>query len=226
MGPYLYKYPRPAATVDLAVFALTGEEIRVLMVRRKNEPFAGRWALPGGYVEIEEPLEAAARRELKEETGLEIEGPVEFFGVFGRPGRDPRGRTISIAHAAVVRPPLPRVRGSDDAAGARWIARDEATGLAFDHDEMLESAFRWLRDRTRDGPAGLGILKSVFRAADVARLHRAVFGDDSGAAAWAGRMQARHLIGPVEGRRGSFESGPPGRHPARYATPFRDPSAP
>jgi len=181
MGPYTYKYPRPAATVDLAVFALTGEEIRVLMVRRKNEPFAGRWALPGGYVEIEEPFEAAARRELKEETGLEIEGPVEFFGVFGRPGRDPRGRTISIAHAAVVRPPLPRVRGSDDAAGARWIA---------------------------------------------ARLHRAVFGDDSGAAAWAGRMQARHLIGPVEGRRGSFESGPPGRHPARYATPFREPSAP
>src|SRR5260370_25359895 len=102
-APYCYDYPRPAVTVDLAAFALFRTDLRVLMIRRKKEPFAGRWALPGGFLEIDEPIEAAARRELREETGLDVTGPGAMIGVFVDPGRDPRGRTIRLAHAAAVR---------------------------------------------------------------------------------------------------------------------------
>src|SRR5437763_14741310 len=107
--PYCYEYPRPSLTVDMVVFALDGDALRVLMIRRKRDPFAGTWALPGGFVDIDEPIEHAARRELEEETGLGRISLVAPIGVFGAPGRDPRGRTISVAHAAVVRGPLPAV---------------------------------------------------------------------------------------------------------------------
>src|SRR5262245_31520994 len=103
--PYCYAYPRPAVTVDLVAFALFGTDLRVLLIRRAKEPFTGHWALPGGFIDIDEPIEAAARRELREETGLDVNGPIELIGVFGDPGRDPRGRTISLAHATVVRDP-------------------------------------------------------------------------------------------------------------------------
>ncbi len=91
-----------------------------------------------------EPLDEAARRELKEETGLDAHGRIAFIGVFGAPRRDPRGRTISVAHATVVHAPLPPIRGGDDAAEAAWVALDAARGLAFDHDEILAAAQAWL----------------------------------------------------------------------------------
>jgi 8-oxo-dGTP diphosphatase len=145
MAKFTYDYPRPSVTVDLVVFSRHGRSSRVLLVRRKREPYAGRWAIPGGFVTIDEPFEAAARRELKEEAGLALDGPIAFLGVFGRPGRDPRGRTISIAHVAMRDGPLPNIAGGDDAASARWVALSHAKQLAFDHDEILAAAKAWLR---------------------------------------------------------------------------------
>ena len=143
MGRFTYDYPRPSVTVDVVVLGAVGGKLNVLLVRRKGEPFAGRWALPGGFVKIDEPFEDAARRELAEETGAKPRGPLAFLGVFGRPGRDPRGRTISIAHVTIVHRPLPKIKGGDDAAEAAWVDRVEAKGLAFDHDEILAAAWAW-----------------------------------------------------------------------------------
>src|SRR5689334_8829310 len=120
-GPYCYEYPRPAVTVDLVVFALEGQGLRTLLIRRGKDPFAGRWALPGGFLDIDEPIEAAARREFREETGLDAPEVVEFLGAFGDPGRDPRGRTISLAHVAALRGPVPPPTGGDDASAAAWL---------------------------------------------------------------------------------------------------------
>jgi len=201
--PYCYDYPRPSVTVDLAVFALAGGELRVLLVRRRDDPFAGSWALPGGFLEIDEAIEAGALRELREETDLEPTGPIEFLGVHGDPGRDPRGRTISLFHATVIRGTPPGVSGGDDAAEAAWRPARAGGPLAFDHDAMLEAALGWLEERVRSERLGLAFLPDEFEGGDVAEMFRVVFGAPDDAPGWLGRMER-------EGRVWA-EPGPPGR---------------
>ena len=142
--PYCYEHPRPSVTVDVAAFTIVDGAPRVLLIKRKSPPFEGRWALPGGFIGIDEPIEPAARRELREETGLDVPGPLEFLAVFGDPGRDPRGRTISIAHAVVAPDPGP-VAGGDDASEAAWLDPESVRELAFDHDAILARALAWFR---------------------------------------------------------------------------------
>jgi 8-oxo-dGTP diphosphatase len=135
-GPFVYEYPRPSVTVDCVVFAFDGEALRTLLIRRKNEPFARAWAIPGGFLEMDEEFAAGALRELREETGLgEVSGLCEI-GTFGKVGRDPRGRTITVAHMGVVRWPCPIAAG-DDAADAVWCRVDESRDYAFDHEGIL-----------------------------------------------------------------------------------------
>jgi 8-oxo-dGTP diphosphatase len=200
MPKYCYDHPRPAVTVDIAAFGLDGANLRLLLVKRGQKPFAGRWALPGGFIEIDEPIEGAARRELREETGLKVPGALAFFGVFGEPTRDPRGRTISIAHAAALRPPLPEVDGADDAAEAKWLDPHTTTGLAFDHDLMVRQALHWLECEVVLGPIGVALLPRVFHDADVQNLHRAIFGSARGATAWRKRVQKSGLARAVAGK--------------------------
>lgn len=144
--PITYEHPRPAVTVDAVVFARGGGGTSVLLIRRGKPPFEGKWALPGGFVEMDETLAQSAARELAEETGL-TGVDLEQLHAFGDPGRDPRGRTVSIAHWGVIEGRPPPVRGDDDAAEARWHDVDALPELAFDHAHILRMAVRRLRGR-------------------------------------------------------------------------------
>jgi 8-oxo-dGTP diphosphatase len=138
---YCYEYPRPAVTVDI-VLVTQEKQRRVLLIRRKHLPFAGKWALPGGFVDMDETLEAAARRELQEETGLEV-GALEQLHTFGDPGRDPRGRTISVVYLGEVDATHLQPKAADDAAELGWHSLRKRPPLAFDHAQIL--AFARLR---------------------------------------------------------------------------------
>ncbi len=133
-----YPFPRPALTVDIVLIKEGHDEPEILLIQRNHPPFAGHWALPGGFVDENEPLEVAARRELLEETGLE---PPELrqLGAFGDPGRDPRGWTVTVVFwtriAGEVTP-----RAGDDAAAARWWPLADLPPLAFDHAEIVRQA--------------------------------------------------------------------------------------
>jgi 8-oxo-dGTP diphosphatase len=135
---YTYDYQRPAVTVDV-VLVTREDDPRVLLIRRKDEPFAAMWALPGGYVNPDEPLEAAARRELREETSVEVEH-LEQLQAFGDPGRDPRGWTVSVAFLARAGAAEVIPRAGDDAAEAGWHRLREPPPLAFDHAAILAVA--------------------------------------------------------------------------------------
>lgn len=141
MGPpaeYRYRFPRPAVTVDIVLFASIKDEYNVLLIKRRDDPYKGKWALPGGYVNENEDLEDAAWRELGEETGLKGKSGLIQVGAFGEPGRDPRGHVIAVAFAAIVKARKPKA--ADDAADAKWHRLSKIPGLAFDHAEILAKA--------------------------------------------------------------------------------------
>ena len=137
--PYTYEYPRPAVTADCIV--ITREERpRVLLIQRGGEPFRGHWALPGGFMDMDETAQECAMRELTEETGLTVTETLQV-GAYSRVDRDPRGRTVGIAYLAIIESPMP-VQGSDDAAKAEWWYVDNLPTLAFDHADMMRDAMR------------------------------------------------------------------------------------
>mgnify|MGYP001816367221 CR=1 FL=1 len=137
------KYKRPAVTVDVIVFSVAAGELRVLLIKRKNAPFAGKWALPGGFVEMDESLVAAAARELREETGIS-DIFLEQLRTFGTPGRDPRMRVISVAYLALTADDSLQHHAGDDAAESGWYSILDLPELAFDHKEILRYAVDYL----------------------------------------------------------------------------------
>ena len=137
MPEYCYKHPHPAVTTDCVVFGRDGDSLKVLLIERGNEPFKGKWAFPGGFMNIDETAEECARRELFEETGLDCPCLTQFHA-FTDVGRDPRERVISIAYYAFT--DISEVRGGDDAAKARWFPLDRLPELAFDHAKILNMA--------------------------------------------------------------------------------------
>lgn len=176
-----YEYPRPSVTVDAVVFGvrLDDAELRVLLVKRGDDPFKGRWALPGGFVNVRddgsqgESLEAAVERELREETALRI-AYLEQLATFGTPGRDPRGRVISVAHFGLVLMDEHSPMGGDDADEARWFYAEEAKNLAFDHDEILSAALARLRAKIRYAPIGFTLLPPRFTLGQLHNLYQAM----------------------------------------------------
>lgn len=136
---YVYKYPRPAVTADCIVFSRYPKP-QVLLIRRGNEPFKGEWAFPGGFLNMDETVQECARRELEEETGLVVLD-IHLVGVYSRPGRDPRGHTVTPAFLSIMDYPLD-VCGGDDAAQAQWFPLNQLPVLAFDHGEIISDAMR------------------------------------------------------------------------------------
>ena len=134
---YCYKYPHPAVTADCIVFNKENNEISVLLIKRRNEPFKDCWAFPGGFINIDESAEDAALRELKEETGLEVKS-IEQLKAYSNPGRDPRERVITIVFIAESK--IKEVEGSDDAKEAKWFNISNLPPLAFDHELILKDA--------------------------------------------------------------------------------------
>jgi 8-oxo-dGTP diphosphatase len=203
-GPYCYEYPRPQVTVDLVVFHYLERALRTLLIRRGREPFAGQWAIPGGFLESDEPEEDAARRELKEETGLEVDGPVAPIGFFARPGRDPRGRTITLAFAAVLGPGNHAITGGDDAAEAAWVSLDGPAELAFDHSEILAVARGWLAAWLMEPHGGLELLGDAFTMDDILAAFRPLSGGPHVAYIWLAERLRRGQIRSEPGASGRF----------------------
>jgi 8-oxo-dGTP diphosphatase len=144
MKKYCYDYPRPSVTVDIVLFYQAKEGLEILLIQRAKEPFKDHWALPGGFVDKDESLEAAATRELLEETKLS-RARFKQIGAFGDPGRDPRGHTVSIAFAAILKN-KPKVEGSDDAKEAAWHPIKRLPKLSFDHKKIIRVALKQMFD--------------------------------------------------------------------------------
>lgn len=168
---YCYKYPHPSVTADCVIFGFDGVSIKVLLIQRGIEPFKGKWAFPGGFMQIDETVEECARRELEVETGLK-NASVEQFYTFSDVNRDPRERVITVAHYALVR--LSEVKGGDDAASAQWFAENEIPSLAFDHDRILRMARNCLKERICFEPIGFELLPEVFTMSELQNLYEAI----------------------------------------------------
>jgi 8-oxo-dGTP diphosphatase len=172
---YTYAHPRPALAVDCAVFGLDRDGLQALLIRRGIAPYAGRWALPGGFVKLDESLDDAARRELREETGLERVFLEQLY-TYGEPDRDPRERVVSVAYYALVRLADHRVQAATDASDAAWFALDDLPQLAFDHDRILATALARLQGKLRYVPIGFELLPPKFTLSQLQNLYEQVLG--------------------------------------------------
>ena len=166
-------------TVDLVVLTIRDDRLQVLVVERKYPPYRGDWALPGGYVGAEEDLEAAAYRELAEETAIGAGVHLEQLGSYGEPGRDPRMRVVTVAYLALA-PDLPLPIAGTDAAGSRWLPTDALLrgepALAFDHATILRDGVERARAKLEYSPLATAFCPSAFTVAELRRVYEAVWG--------------------------------------------------
>ncbi len=167
-------YPKPSVTVDIVLFTFAEGELRVLLIKRKRDPFAGHWALPGGFVNENERLEDAAARELYEEAGVK-DIYLEQLYTFGDPGRDPRGWVISVAYFAIVSADQARqVHAGDDAGDAAWFNVYQLPPLAFDHERIIRYALRRLRYKLEYTGLGFLLLPESFTLSQLQTVYEIV----------------------------------------------------
>lgn len=170
---FTYEYPRAGVTVDCVVFGYDGGDLKVLLIQRDVEPFEGTWALPGGFVRVEETLEEAARRELEEETGARIAWLEQLY-TFGALDRDPRERIISVAYYALVKPSDYHLAAATDARRAEWFVVRNVPQLAFDHAHILDVARQRLQAKVRYQPVGFELLPKKFTLSQIQRLYETI----------------------------------------------------
>ena len=174
---YSYQYPRAALTVDCVVFGFDEGELKVLLIQRALEPFKGRWALPGGFVRVDETLDKAARRELAEEAGLK-DVFLEQLYTFGAVDRDPRERVVSVAYYALVKLAAHETKAATDATDARWFPLSQVPKLAFDHAAILATGMARLKSKVRYEPIGFELLPPKFTLSQLQHLYEVILGTD------------------------------------------------
>ena len=207
---YTYKYPHPAVTTDCVIFGYDAKEgLSILLVERGGEPYKGCWAFPGGFMQMDEDADTGARRELKEETGLEA-AHIEQFGCFTDVNRDPRERVITIAYFALVK--KSEVKGGDDAADARWFPIGEIPPLAFDHDRILRVALSRLKEQMHFKPVGFELLPEVFTMPQLQDLYESILEVKFDRRNFASKMLKLGILEEVEKR----QPGTASRIPSRY----------
>lgn len=171
---YCYQHPHPAVTTDVALFAIRQQRLQLLLIKRMNAPYRGMWALPGGFLDIEEDLEHCARRELLEETGI-ANSYLEQLYTFGSPGRDPRERVISVAYLALLRQgESAEPAAASDAAAARWFSPEQLPALAFDHQRIVAMAWQRLRDKLSYTTLGFQFMAETFTLGELQTVYEAV----------------------------------------------------
>lgn len=168
----LSDYPQPSVTVDIVVFCVVDNKLKILLVKRGVEPFKGKWAIPGGFVKLDESLEGAAKRELREETGLEEEYLEQLY-TFGDVERDPRGRVISVAYFALVSGK--DVMGGSDASEAKWFDVNDLPELFFDHKDILDYSLKRLRWKFEYTSIAFSLLGDRFTMTGLQNLYEVVF---------------------------------------------------
>jgi 8-oxo-dGTP diphosphatase len=197
------RYERPSVTVDVVIFRVVEGQLKVLLIQRKKWPFEGMWAIPGGFVNMDEPLENAAARELYEET--EVEGVyLEQFYTFGQPDRDPRTRVLSVAHLALVGTDQVQPKADDDAADVGWFSVHDPLPLplAFDHAEVLKRALQRLRHQLGSTTLGNLFMPEEFTLSELRRAYERILNEKLDSRRFRRRILAADILEETGTRRG------------------------
>ncbi len=168
------KYKNPALTVDIIIFSIIEKTLKILLIKRKNPPFQDKWAIPGGFADYEEEILTAAKRELEEETGLK-NIPLEQVHTFGTPGRDPRGRTVSVVHFGLVDSSTGlQVKADSDAKDAQWLSVQELPEMAFDHAEIVKFTLNFLRQKLENTAIVKQIMPKTFSLGELQEVYEVI----------------------------------------------------
>ena len=193
---YTYDYPHPAVTVDVVIFTVRSDALNVLLIKRALEPFGGEWALPGGFVGIDESLATAASRELLEETGVDA-GYLEQLYTFGNPRRDPRERVISVAYFALIPSDALELKAASDAEGVGWFSIDQIPELAFDHQDILDTALQRLKAKLDYSTIAFQLMPETFTMAELRHLYETVTREAIDKRNFSKRILALDVIEPT-----------------------------
>lgn len=170
---YTYKYPHPAVTTDCVIFGFDGSSINILLIERGIDPFKGTWALPGGFLDLNETVEEGAKRELQEETNIN-DVYLEQFHVFSAVDRDPRERVLTVAFFALVSKNDFEVIAGDDASKAQWYEWNHLPPLAFDHNKIIRMAREKLQEKLRISPIAFKLLDNEFKMDELQRIYELI----------------------------------------------------
>lgn len=193
------KYKRPSVTVDIVLFTILQEELQVLLVKRKHWPFEGYWALPGGFIGMDESLDGAAYRELKEETNVDREAVyLEQLYTFGAPDRDPRTRVITVAYFALVGADKIDPKAADDAADVGWFSAYHPLQLAFDHDQILDYAITRLRYKLEYSAVGFQLLPEAFTLRELQQAYEIILGEKLDKGNFRSKLRKTDVIEPTK----------------------------